>query len=1232
MTERPQGATDPHQHVRHPSGSSSSQGSAATGSRLRQHALEHRLSNVIDVESAGRLVECSQMHRQSRFQHLVRRYISQILYGCKCRFCITPTCLSCKKRLAAKPFRAPTQLTARALAHFLASQDNPHQALCPHELNVPPDSLEIKGACEVSFFSSAVPCKSTSSSNHDLPGVPKRNRVLEDENKIIASLNEQHQAKKDMKSLGQNLFDTVTVIYSYSKHIPNPLSVFNSMRALGAPSKQPITASPRREPDVTSVNHRHADMLGVTRRSRVPNGHAVAPNVNGTSMSAFAVQHHSHRNSRPSGNLGTSLITSELMANGQRVHIVRHQLPDSIINSRTLITPNEFAPYDGTQDHCVPRKSTIKQKPHSLDLSAPSKPKHPVSHPLGHDAYKHRKVDTDASTPILPVTSYLNCDIMEQLRDEVHRHRNELPPKSFYAVDYDTTWTFRPSKRFVNRSIFYSLSDPETLLKSFHDADNDDYKDSPLPHLNSTRLAQAFQDWSRQNGSLIFDSLWIALEALFTPPPELDLQKSPRLKASRKVPAINGSAMQSQSPSQTDPSFGRYLSNEEATHIAMVCIHALTSSVSVGWPHTWVQLRKFRSWGIILPDAPPHEDHTDGFIDPWLHIIDELEYEPAMRLADRLVRAIGARMCFDQILRTLGGKESKSYAQDFTLFLIKHLTEVERLAIASKKKMKANLRLDDDPGWTVTATFMEWLRSIIIKKWDGKADINRWGSVGASIEILNQFHGNRGLLNLRKSMFYMPYINERLDSVNDPVEFLKQNYQPNTIHILDCPFLFPPHYLVAYFRTINFSSMFKHYEHTEQVVHLQRELDRFLREPYWWLIRSRLKITFSDYLVLDVRREYALEDTLNQLWGQEQRSMLKPLKVKMGMQEGEVGLDQGGVTYEFFRIVLCEAFKPDNGMFTIDPQTRMTWFQPCSLEPTWKFEMLGIVFSLAVYNGITLPVTFPLALYRHLLAPRSNKTIHDIWDGWPTLANSLDELLNWSDGDVSDVFMRSYSFSLDVFGERMDVDMQGFKAHGAQKPLEGTTGAEESLKCTPWGMWPAATEETPLVTNANRDRFVRDYIVWLTYRSIAPQLEAFQKGFNVCIHPKSLRLFDEITLKYLVEGTQEINVAHLKEATRYEEGYSAAHSTIRDFWSIVEKYDADDRRRLLEFVTASERVPVTGFESVNFIIMRAGEDTEMLPTSSTCFGKLMLPQYSSKEKLKRKLDMAIQNSKGFGIV
>lgn len=162
-------------------------------------------------------------------------------------------------------------------------------------------------------------------------------------------------------------------------------------------------------------------------------------------------------------------------------------------------------------------------------------------------------------------------------------------------------------------------------------------------------------------------------------------------------------------------------------------------------------------------------------------------------------------------------------------------------------------------------------------------------------------------------MFEIPFLNERLDTLEEPVKFMSWEEQPNTLHILQYPALFPAECLVKYFRTINFTSMMTQYNNTARVLQMQNLLEKYLREPHNWLVRSRMKVTMTDYLTLNVSRRETLRDTFDQLWGVEKRTLLKPLKVTMGQVEGEVGLDHGGVTYEFFRVVLREAFKPDHG-------------------------------------------------------------------------------------------------------------------------------------------------------------------------------------------------------------------------------------------------------------------------------------------------------------------------------
>jgi hypothetical protein len=228
---------------------------------------------------------------------------------------------------------------------------------------------------------------------------------------------------------------------------------------------------------------------------------------------------------------------------------------------------------------------------------------------------------------------------------------------------------------------------------------------------------------------------------------------------------------------------------------------------------------------------------------------------------------------------------------------------------------------------------------------------------------------------------------------------------------------------------------------------------------------------------------------------------------------------------------------------------------------------------------------------------------------------------------------------------RIEVNMQAFREllwpadyEGTVNPEEGETGLKwpdstplPPLESPAWKRPNANTEEVPLVTMANRDQFVRDYIYWLVIRSVAPQLEAFRRGFLTCLELKSLQVVNPDLLKHIVEGSAEIDIQELKKITVYE-GYDADHTRIRDFWRIVGEFGMEDRRKLLAFVTASPRVPASGYESMQFTIVLDENRGNRLPSSSTCAGRLYLPVYASREVLKEKLTLAIQNCEEFYLV
>ena len=61
------------------------------------------------------------------------------------------------------------------------------------------------------------------------------------------------------------------------------------------------------------------------------------------------------------------------------------------------------------------------------------------------------------------------------------------------------------------------------------------------------------------------------------------------------------------------------------------------------------------------------------------------------------------------------------------------------------------------------------------------------------------------------------------------------------------------------------------------------------------------------------------------------------------------------------------------------------------------------------------------------------------------------------------------------------------------------------------------------------------------------------------------------------------------------------------------------------------QAPLGGLQKLSFKVQRNGPDTDRLPTASTCFNTLLLPEYSSKEKLKERLQVAIRECEGFGL-
>ena len=67
------------------------------------------------------------------------------------------------------------------------------------------------------------------------------------------------------------------------------------------------------------------------------------------------------------------------------------------------------------------------------------------------------------------------------------------------------------------------------------------------------------------------------------------------------------------------------------------------------------------------------------------------------------------------------------------------------------------------------------------------------------------------------------------------------------------------------------------------------------------------------------------------------------------------------------------------------------------------------------------------------------------------------------------------------------------------------------------------------------------------------------------------------------------------------------------------------------FCTGSDRVPLGGLKSLNFVVQKHANPSH-LPTAHTCFNVLLLPDYQTKDKLAKNIEFILKNNQGFELI
>ena len=350
----------------------------------------------------------------------------------------------------------------------------------------------------------------------------------------------------------------------------------------------------------------------------------------------------------------------------------------------------------------------------------------------------------------------------------------------------------------------------------------------------------------------------------------------------------------------------------------------------------------------------------------------------------------------------------------------------------------------------------------------------------------------------------------------------------------------------------------------------------------------------SQSLTLNIRRDHLIEDTLNEL-AKNGQNLQNKLRVKF---VGEQGVDQGGVSKEFFILVIRQIFDPNYGMFNYNKKTRLYWFNHYSFEPKIKYELIGTIFGLAIYNNTILDVKLPMIVYKKLLGIKPTLEDFKEWDN--ELYNNLKYILTKDNPNLEEELDTNFTVLDDKFGEKILI------------PLK------------PDG-------DKIMINNTNKEEYVKLYTDWYFNKSIEEYFQSFEKGFYKIFHKSLIRILTPDELELIICGTQYLDFYELKKSCLYEE-YNKDSESIKYLWEILLDFNEEEKKKFLSFVTGCDRAPIDGLGSLKITVSNGGSDLNQLPTAHTCFNNLILPDYKNKEKMKKAILTAINFSEGFGLI
>ncbi|KAG7307448.1 hypothetical protein JYU34_007643 [Plutella xylostella] len=383
--------------------------------------------------------------------------------------------------------------------------------------------------------------------------------------------------------------------------------------------------------------------------------------------------------------------------------------------------------------------------------------------------------------------------------------------------------------------------------------------------------------------------------------------------------------------------------------------------------------------------------------------------------------------------------------------------------------------------------------------------------------------------------------------------------------------------------------------------------------------------------LVTVRRARLVEDGYRQLGALPSRALKGVVRVRFVNAQGldEAGIDQDGVFKEFLEETIKRVFDPELNLFRATSEERLYPAPTSALQDNHLqlFEFIGRMLAKAVYEGIVVDVPFASFFLSQVLG-QTQQALYSWIDELPSLDRDLYRSLTYIKHFQGDISSLELTFTVD----------------------EERLGAIVTHELVPGG------KAIP-VTNENKINYIHLMAHFRMHTQIKDQTNAFIKGFRTIINPEWLSLFSTPELQRLISGDNvPLDLRDLRRHTQYYGGFHDSHRVVCWLWDVLQRdFSEAERAMFLKFVTSCSKPPVLGFAHLKppfsircvevgddedtgdtigsvirgFFTIRKKDPLNRLPTSSTCFNLLKLPNYQKRSTLRDKLRYAVNSNTGF---